>query len=269
MSEFASPTKIDWQGEGFGQVQFGDDSRQIAIFYWKSVRDDAKSASENKPIFRDIPYLRLHPPGERLNIIDRPANEDDKHRFPRQWNQFVSRQSQVPEGTPVDLLYPNHPAYADMLRAHGIYTVQQLAKISAHAIDNIGMGAQEAVNKAQRFISESGETAALNKLRKQLDDKDAEVATMRRQLASQKKQIDELFVRLGNTLAPTHEHLNPVTPRSYDPQEERINANHPMAEVARKGRVVKKPVKAQITQLTDLLAQPTLEPVDLNEDDTV
>ena len=231
-SEFAPVTGIDWTGEGVGMAKFGDDSKQLVFFFWKSQRNEAKSIAENKPIFEDIPYIRMHPPGERLNIIERPARDDDKYRFPRQWNQFVQKQSQVPEGTPIELLYPNHPAYADTLRAHGIYTIQQLAELSAHAIDAVGMGAQEAVNKAQRYIKESGDSKALNALRKQLEDKDAAIRVLEKQIKLQKGQIDELFARIGNTMAPTLAHLNPQD-STFDVQSARINANHPTREVKR------------------------------------
>jgi hypothetical protein len=262
MSDFASPTKINWQGEGFGQVEFGDDSKQIAIFYWRSVRDDQQSVSQNKPIFKDVPYLRLHPPGERLNIIDRPSTEEDKHRFPRQWNQFVKKQSQIPEGTPLDFLYPNNPAYADMLRGHGIYTIQQLAQLSAHGIDSIGMGAQQAVTKAKTFLQESGDSAALNKLRKEGEEKDRQIKILNDAVAKQKKQIDELFARIGNSFAPTAIDLNPQEPRSYDPQAERINANHPTAELARKGKGKKasKPLELPTTPLNQVVLEPVDEP---------
>lgn len=36
-------------------------------------------------------YIRIHSPGDRLNVIDRPVREDDKVRYSQEWQQFLER----------------------------------------------------------------------------------------------------------------------------------------------------------------------------------
>lgn len=250
MAEFASPTGIEWQGEGHGLVQFGDDSKMFCRFYWRSVRNEQQSKAANMPMFENIAYVIMHPPGERLNVNDRPAREEDKHRFPRQWNMFVKNQQQTPEGTPINLLYPNNPAYSDMLMGAGVYTVQQAANLSADAINNIGMGGQEVVNKAKRFIAESGDTLAYNRLREDNAKLAQHVKVLENNLQDQKKQIDELIRRLGNTTAPSMKETYPTVTGPYDPQSDRINSTHPTQELkgkkGKKSPVVKGPPKDEV-----------------------
>ena len=232
---FQSPTGIQWNSEGtYGQVQFGDDKNIIAAFYMKSVRNDAKSIEENRPIFENVVYIKIQHPGERLNQIDRPATNADKTRFERQWRSFMMNKTQIPEGTPIELLFPANPAYADTLKAMGIYTIEQGSNLSADGITNIGMHGQDLVNKCKKYLKEASSSQAYNHLRQDLEKKDQQIKILERSISELKAQNDELFKRIGNTMAPTNSMLNPQELRSYDPQTERINANHKTGELKKK-----------------------------------
>lgn len=148
---FASHTGINWQGN-VGVVEYGNDRNMIAMFYVKSVLVPAKSNEHGRPYHEDQVFVRIHPPGERLNIVDRPVKDSDKRRWPIQWAQFQQNQEQHPEGTPVDLLYPAHPSVAATLRANGVFTIEQCAELSGPAIDSIGMGAQRYSNDAKKYL---------------------------------------------------------------------------------------------------------------------
>ena len=69
MDDFQGHTGIKWQGD-VGVVQYGGgDSKQVVMFYLKPVRNPAKSAEMGRPYFDDKVFVRIHPPGERLNIV--------------------------------------------------------------------------------------------------------------------------------------------------------------------------------------------------------
>src|SRR6188768_3334059 len=133
---FASPTGIDWRGD-IGIVQY--DKTMVVMFYNKAQHNPAKSAAAGRPQYDDVVYVRIHPPGERLNIVDRPADETHRRKYPVQWAQFQQQRQQIPEGTPIGLLFPETPSVEAALRATGIHTIEQCAELSAHAIENIGI----------------------------------------------------------------------------------------------------------------------------------
>ena len=113
MSEdFASHTNINWQGN-VGVAEYGGgDKGLVCMFYNRAVHNPLKSKEAGRPVYEDQVYVRIHPPGERLNIVDKPAAGEHQRRFPAQWAQFMQNKAQVPEGTPIDLLYPENPAIA-------------------------------------------------------------------------------------------------------------------------------------------------------------
>src|ERR1700688_2742340 len=118
MSDFeglASPTNITWKGNT-GVVEYGGGDRgQVAIFYNRPMPDASKSRETGRPYYIDKVFVRVHPPGERLNSVDREAIASDKQRCPVQWQQYQQNKQQQPEGTPSDLLYPEHPSIGAMI----------------------------------------------------------------------------------------------------------------------------------------------------------
>ena len=185
--EFSKPIGVDVQGlknQGFGMVQFdrGDDG-QVVIFRWERRQNAAKSAEAGRPVFERVEFVMIHPPGERLNIIDRPVVESDKQRWPRQYASFIQNRTHVPEGTPVEQLFPTHPEIPATLRAVGIHIVEQLARLSPQAIAEVGMGAQDWVNRARRYLESATSTAVLTSLENKLSQKDHEINALKSQIA--------------------------------------------------------------------------------------
>ena len=232
----ANPT-IEWNSASreYGTVNFQQDSDLVVIFYQKSVRDPIASRDRAIPIFKDVIYVKIFRPGEQLNTIDRPAEETDRRRFANQWNKFQHNQTQVPEGTPIDLLFPNNPSVADSLRAHGIHTVQQCANLTSHAIDHIGMGGQEYVNRAKQYIAAASSGSSFIKYQEENKKKDQEIKLLNQQVADLKAQLDGIIRKMAD---PTAKNINPATGMpnpgfidGYDPQTERINHTHVTSEL--------------------------------------
>jgi hypothetical protein len=185
--EFSPVTQADRgaiQAHGFGMVNLGPtDDQQVVIFRWESIQNQAKSRELGRPYYERHMYVMIHPPGERLNIIDRPVQETDKQRWPRQWNAFVANRAFVPEGTPIAQLFPANPEIADMLRGLGIHTIEMCAKMTPHAIDTVGMGAQDWVNKARTYLESAQRGVDYHKIEKMQIDHQHEVNALKNQIA--------------------------------------------------------------------------------------
>lgn len=223
------PTGINWGSadKTYGQVRFGDDSTQVVIFYTRSVFNAAKSKAMGSRQYENEIWVKMHPPGERLNIIDRPVQDIDKQKYPGQWNLFLQNRTQIPEGTPIDLLFPNNPATADNLRAFGVHTIQQCANLSAHAMQTIGMGAQDWQNMAKQYLESATSGTAFLALRAEMEKKDAELRILRQQYDKLLAQLNDIQNRISNPsigAAPTGNQWGnaPV---------DVINANHPSQEI--------------------------------------
>lgn len=224
------PIGIDWNGadRSHGQVRFADASQTVVLFYTKSVFNAAKSAEVGARQYENQVWVKIHPPGEKLNIIDREVLPADKQMYSQQWNAFLQHRTQVPEGTPIDLLFPNNPAIADNLKAFGVHTIQQCSKLSANALDTIGMGAQNWKNMATQYLENATSGTAFLQLRDENERLQQQIQIKDRQFAELKARMDDMDRRFKN---PNTGGMQPGWIDGYDAQAERLNSNHPSQEM--------------------------------------
>lgn len=254
---FAAHTGIEWNGNT-GVVKYGNDANLIVIFYNRAVHSPAKSTAAGRPIYEDQVYVRMHPPAERLNIIDRPATVVEQRRFPVQWAQFQQNKEQIPDGTPIDMLYPEQPSIGAMLKANHVLTIEQCADLSAHAIESIGMGAQRYNNDARKYIEQANKGMGAAQVRKELDDRDREIKVLRQQLETMQGEMQRMRLegstgvsleQVQNLLSglqggrPQFPAPGTVPPRGFDAASAQIAATHPTADITRQRKAKPAPAK--------------------------
>lgn len=177
-----------------GQVRFGSDTNTNVIFYKKSIIDPVKSREQGRPFFVSVDYIRIQQPGEPLNVVDRPVRDDPRviQRWPQHYQRFQDNQEEVPEGTPVEMLFPNHPEIPANLHTYGVHTVEQLAQLTAHALQSIGMGSVEWQGMARKFLDSAKGGQEHHRLVKQLEDLNNTNQVLQNQVSIMKAQLDRL-----------------------------------------------------------------------------
>jgi hypothetical protein len=253
-NDLPSPTGIDPRT---GMVRYGEDRNMFVVFYQRSVEDPIASKQAGRRICKGGTYIKIQPPGERLTVIDRPVTEDDKRRWPSQWQHFErNHEGALVEGTPIDLLYPDHPEVADMLRGSAVHTIEQCAALSGLAIESIGMGAQEYVNRAKKYLEHSAKGVAFHQHSKDLAERDQKIRLLENSVRLLQDTVDKLQGMLNRSTSPflnqavpmqTMDPRQPVTGAVqgvpipgrnpdglYDVQSMQIAASHPTNEIAQR-----------------------------------
>ncbi len=134
-------------------------------------------------------FVRIMAPGDKTNIIEQPAREDHKHRFPRQWLYYQMKQNeQAAEeiGTPLSQWQKDCPdeINRDQVSELGILkfiTVEQLALASDNQLQRVGMGGVGLREKARLYLNRknrSDANAELEKTKQQLADLQAQMAAL-------------------------------------------------------------------------------------------
>jgi hypothetical protein len=168
-------------------VTHGDDSRLYVEFTTEAIHQTAKSEEEGRPIFKDVPHVRIHFPGDRTKQIFRPVKFEDDHqgpadprRFPQQWRAFEAQQEQVQTGTPIEQWGPLTKSQAMEFKAMHIHTVEQLAGI---ADSNLSwLGARELRDKAVAWLAQAENGKESLRLTAELAKRDAQIEDMQRQI---------------------------------------------------------------------------------------
>ncbi len=222
LTEFRSPTGMDQASiasQGYGMVLYGPtDDKLIVGFYKKSVLNQARSREEGKPVHEGRDFVKIQHPGETLNIVDRPVQDSDMHRWPQKWAQYQQGIRQIPDGVPISLLFPSKPEVETMLRGYNIHTVEQLAGLSSQGISTVGMGAQDWVNAAQRYMERANKGVNHHQFEDALAKKDQQIAALTRQVA----EVTALVRQQQNQ----PRQAAPQSDQSYDFQTAQINTAH-------------------------------------------
>lgn len=169
------------------------DSLLHVVFYMRSDQDNFKSEKEGRPIFYEVPYVKIMSPGNQLSEIDTPVREDHKRRFPVQWAAFQN--SHAPQdqiiGTPVEQWPAITRAQAEELRGVKFFTVEQIAGASDLQVQRLGMNGPVLKQKAQAFLSVAKDTALEQRQAAEILKKDQELAELRNRMA----RLEEMLAK--------------------------------------------------------------------------
>lgn len=171
--------------------QSSGNEKLFVTFEMHPVRDEVKTAEAGHPVFEDVPFIRKVVPGDKNNIILRPANDYDKREFQKQWAAFRDGQSAQLTGLPLKEWPAITRSEVENLAYFKVFTVEHLAELSDGAILQIGP-VRHLVEKAKAFLSAAKEAAPAARLAEALKAKDNEMEVLRRQLKEQGDTIAEL-----------------------------------------------------------------------------
>lgn len=170
----------DFDDSSFSFGGRNDRDTCIPIFRYEAVLDDAASAASGKKIYKDIPYVEIIAPGNNLERVIRPVQDNDKARWPAQWAKFSNGGkggvSEI-EGTPLEDWAQITLGQVKTLKSSDVYTVEQFADVPDIYLQGMGIGMTDLRNKARVYVqNQRGEisvqkvSAENRKLKKQVTD---------------------------------------------------------------------------------------------------
>jgi hypothetical protein len=181
-----APATIVQRGNNL-QVTHGDDSKLFVEFTMEAIHQEFESEKQGRPIFKDVPHIRIHFPGDRTKQIFRPVKMEgsaqmpgDPERFPRLWGQFIAKAEQVQTGTPVEEWPPLTKSQAMEFKAMHIHTVEQLAGIADNNLT--WLGAREMREKARSWLANADGGKEVVRLQAELEKRDADIDDLKRQM---------------------------------------------------------------------------------------
>lgn len=183
------------EAQHMGRGNVGDE-KLFVTFELFPVKDEVKSAEAGHPVFEDVPFIRKVVPGDKNNIIHRPANDVDKRQFARQWAAFKEGQSAQMTGLPLKEWPQITRSEVENLAYFKVFTVEHLAELSDGAILQVGP-VRHLVEKAKAFLAAAKEAAPAARLAEAIKAKDNEMEVLRRQLKEATDAIAELRRKTG------------------------------------------------------------------------
>lgn len=169
----------------------GDDKLHVQFFTHPKM-DQAATLKEGRPIYRDTEYVRIVVPGDKDNIVEKPATDDHRRRFARQYMAFKQgNEAQAQVGTPLSMWPQVTRAQVEELAYFKIHTVEQLAEISDGNAQNF-VGVLSLRQKAKDFLAAAKDGSMVSQLRSEIEQRDSRIATLEDAIEKMKARLDEL-----------------------------------------------------------------------------
>ena len=159
-------------------------------FYIHPRQNANKTLEAGRPIFDDTEYVEIMQPGNKENIIQRPAQPNDKERFSRQYSAFKNNEEQQVSGTPIEQWNVLSKAQVEELRYFNVRTVEQLAEISDGSSQQFA-GIQSLKIQAQAYL-EASEKDKTGKIAKQVEDLQKALEVSEQNNTELMKRLDSL-----------------------------------------------------------------------------
>lgn len=154
-------------------------------FYMEAVEFKAESEKEGRPVFREIPFVRLINAGDRNNILETKATDHYRAKYAREWKAFEANQQGAMVGTPLAQWPQITKSQVKEAEFFNIKTVEQLAEVPDSSLQRIGMGWMELRLKARNYLdaakgmaAQSAQAAENDRLRGEIEALKASFAAL-------------------------------------------------------------------------------------------
>jgi predicted flap endonuclease-1-like 5' DNA nuclease len=112
-----------------------EDQGLYGEFHYQPVLQPEESRQQGRPIYKDMLYIQIQIKGQKNQIRDRLATDQDKTDFPRAWAAWEAKEKDIVLGTPLSAIPGIGPSMELELKQLGIRTVEDLAELTDATMD--------------------------------------------------------------------------------------------------------------------------------------
>lgn len=162
---------------------FEEDAKLHVQFHRVPVLNEYKSAQAGRAVYDEKDFIKIHVPGDKNNVVDRPLDTLDKIRFGDKYEKWKAGQQEAISGTPLSAMPTMTPGKVAEYEYFNIKTIEQLSG----APDNLGqkmMGFNADKARAKAFLDAAAGNAPIEKMNAELAKRDEEIETLKAQMAA-------------------------------------------------------------------------------------
>lgn len=196
-----------------------DMSKVYPRFFEDTIVDPVASAREGREIYKTVDRVEIIMPG--ISQLTKPVeNVTQEHidRWSDQYKAFKAGQEMAVGGVPLEQWPILKRAQVLELKSMGFLTVEQVAEMSDHAAQRIGMGGSRLKQLAKSYLDDEvaqAEIARTTAENSQLKQTVAEQGEQIRNLSAMLERVSADLIALRNAPSPIATHI----PAMADPAE--------------------------------------------------
>lgn len=164
------------------------EDKMFVEFYTDAVEMKFQSEQEGRPVYQDMPFVKIMIPGDPNNIIERVATRDDQLKYPRAWERFQRSETSAQSGTPLEQWPQINRSQVKEAKYYEVHTVEAMAGLSDTHVGNMGMGFTELRTKAKAYLAAAKDSSAVMAQASENENLKAMIADLQAQIKEISKQ---------------------------------------------------------------------------------
>jgi hypothetical protein len=177
-----------YAGTGSNALPMKNSGAVRVRFYMDAVPDKTASATEGRPIFKDVEFVEKHVVGDKTSIIQRPATDGDRRQHAQEYALFKAGDEEQLVGTPLKVWPGVTKSQIEELAYFKVRTVEQLSEVSDGNLSQIGP-IRALRDRARDWLAAAKGQAPATALRAELAEKDKRLAGLEAELAELKALV--------------------------------------------------------------------------------
>ncbi len=165
-------------------------------FYITPVHDEAASAAEGRPMYRDREYVEIRTPGQQNNVIQRPVTDMDRQRFRQAYRKFKEGEEEQVIGTPLSEVPWITRSQVEELAHIRVRTLEHLAALDDSVCSRFA-GLYSLKQKAQKAMEKAISDAPISALQAQIDELKNLAETQAQTIKDQSEIIASMKAKKG------------------------------------------------------------------------
>lgn len=217
-------------------------SREFVQFSEEAIQNPAKSEAAGRPIFDAVEMVSISFPGNNLTEIVRKVTDEDRERWPKQYEAFKRNGGTVVDGTALEAWTALSKAQVREFQAMNIFTIEALAAVPDNAVQRMGMGGHMWRERAKAFLEAAEDNAAVDKvvaenfrLKEQIDTQGRQLAELGALCQTLKHQLEGMQNARADVGMPVQNLVPPAMP-PFSPGGSLDEPAAPYIEPKRRGR---------------------------------
>ena len=180
------------------------DKHLFVEFETRPVLQEAESAKEGRPVYKDTDYIKICRPGDKHDMVHRPVWMDQMHRasdyyrFGRQYRAWKEGKAQEASGTPLSILADiGIMTKSDVagFQHFNVRTAEQFVSMTDADAQKFP-GFQQMKTAVQAYLSKSKESAPAARMAAELKERDLKLAEQKAALEQQADALKTLAEQL-------------------------------------------------------------------------
>lgn len=167
--------------DSFERGRFANDKGVRAHFYTNPIVQEVESAEAGRRICKDVVFVEIMTAGNTNSSVVRKATDEDKGRFRRQYEAFLSGNSEQAFGTPLSDITWLTKSQVEELAYMKIRSLEELANVSDTACAGMA-GLYDLKRKAGAFLERADQSAPITALAKENEVLQGQVAALQAQM---------------------------------------------------------------------------------------